>query len=260
MITSHRPSCYLRLSLALLICLIPFTPVNATLTIAPFKVNYIINRNGMDLVDMRRSLIKTGPDTYQFLSTSKATSNISWLIRDRIKEQSLFTLQQPLRPLSYQYEQKGGRKTQQTELLFDWSNKTVIDTLKNKAKPVSIPTGTSDKLLYQLQIMVDLAAGKRELNYTIAEKGRVHHYQFKHIGNETLKLSIGVYDTIILQRDTGKRSTTIWCAPALDYLPVRIEHKEKDGSRMQANAVSFIGLPFAPLNPTTTALNDKPDQ
>jgi hypothetical protein len=47
-----------------------------------------------------------------------------------------------------------------------------------------------------------------------------------------------------MRQDDGRRSTTIWCAPAFNYLPVRIEHTGKDGSRTQANVTRIKGLPF----------------
>ena len=31
-------------------------------------------------------------------------------------------------------------------------------------------------------------------------------------------------------RKDGKRNTVFWCAPALAFLPVKIEHREKDGT------------------------------
>ncbi len=251
MINSTRPVLSPRNVLALLICLLVTAPAIAALTPTPFEVEYLINRNGMPLIEMGRNLKMTGTDTFQFESNSRATSNIRWLIKDRIKEISLFESDQHLRPLQYQYERKGGRKFIQEDISFDWTTKIAIDQ-HIPDKPVLFPDGTTDKLLYQLQLMFDLATGKRELNYTIVEKGRLRHYQFKHIGNEKLGLPVGTFETIILKRDTGKRTTTIWCAPTLDYLPIRIEHTEKDGSKMQANLIKFNGLPFAQPDTTTT--------
>jgi len=231
-----------RYGLILLLLVLPLTAALAKEPqINPFEVHYLINRNGLPLVNMERRLIKTETGIYRFEANSSPTKNISWLIKDRITEYSLLQ-QNPLRPLQYRYERKGGRKSELIELEFDWQNNKARDVQHNPVTTTTIPAETTDKLLYQLQIMLDLAAGKRELKYTIVDKGKLHHYHYKFIGNEKLQLPIGDFETIVLHRDAGKRSTTIWCAPALNYLPVRIEHKEKDGSRMQANATHISGI------------------
>ncbi len=39
-------------------------------------------------------------------------------------------------------------------------------------------------------------------------------------------------DTVIVRRlrNSDERETLLWCAKSLNYLPVMIEHREKDGT------------------------------
>lgn len=243
---SHR-------SLSRFLCCLPLlffsllpSSLSAAPRLAPFEVDYEINRSGLTLIKMHRRLRLNGNDEYRFESDSETTGALSWFIKDRIHEASLWRRRgDRLQPLVYRYEQRGGKDEKHIELVFDWATNTVTDSRHRPPWHAEIPPQTTDKLLYQLQLMLDLQAGRKVLTYTIADSGKLRHYRYQRVGEETLQLSPGTYATIKLHRDADRRSTTIWCAPALNYLPVRIEHTEKDGSRMQANVTRIEGLPLA---------------
>jgi hypothetical protein len=242
---SHRPLSFLYRSLSLLFLILLCGNVDAKPLLAPFEIDYEINRSGLALIDMQRRLIQTDNGEYRFESNSRPTRKISWLLKDRISESSLWQFhKQQLRPLHYHYQHRGGKNNQHIELDFDWPQGIVNDSQRTPVWSKKIPPQTSDKLLYQLQLMLDLQAGKETLSYTIVDHGKIRRYDFKRVGNDIIELPIGRYETVKLHRNAGKRSTTIWCAPELNYLPVRIELTGKDGSTMQANATRIKGLPF----------------
>jgi hypothetical protein len=57
------------------------------------------------------------------------------------------------------------------------------------------------------------------------------------VGEETLNTPLGEIETIKFTRIKNvdsKRKTTLWCSPKLGYLPVQIEHVDKDGSTFTA--------------------------
>jgi hypothetical protein len=61
------------------------------------------------------------------------------------------------------------------------------------------------------------------------------------VGEETLELPAGTFDTVKITklRSNKKRETYIWCAPALNYLPVRIWQREKDDAEYLSELESF---------------------
>ena len=101
-----------------------------------------------------------------------------------------------------------------------------------------------DKLLYQFAIMFDLQAGRKDLEYTIADGGKVKYYDFEPIGNETINTPLGELQSLkfIHHKEGSERSVTLWCAPQLQFLPVKVENDEKDGSRTVAIVKSVKGL------------------
>lgn len=229
--------------------LLPCDAFTSTENIIPalsaFEVDYEISRNGLVIIEMKRRLIQLSDGHYRYESKATPSKIISWLIKDRISETSYWHYYQSQpRPLHYQYIRSGGNKKKHTELEFNWTTHTVSDTQRTPLWQRKITANTSDKLLYQLQLMLDLQAGKKKFSYAIADSGKISHYDFILAGHENISLPLGRFATVKLQRKAGRRSTTIWFAPKLNFLPVRIEHREKDGSRMRADAIRVVGLPY----------------
>lgn len=231
------------LSLLLLLAL-PRPGVAATI-LPPFEIDYEISNSGIVGVEMKRRLIQLDNGEYRFESMSHTTKPLSWFVKDHISEISRWQFhEQRLRPLHYHYLRQGNKVKKHSELEFDWQQGMVSDRQRRPVWSHEIQPHTSDKLLYQLQLMMDLQAGKENFSYIVADSGKIRRYKFTRIGTETIDLPLGRYETVKLHRDTGKRTTTIWCAPALNYMPVRIDLKEKDGSLVRADATRVKGLPF----------------
>ncbi len=67
--------------------------------------------------------------------------------------------------------------------------------------------------------------------FTIVDKQSLKQYLFKVIGNEEIETDIGKYNTVMVNRTRAgsSRSTTLWLAKELFYLPIKIQQK-KDGN------------------------------
>lgn len=210
----------------------------------PFTVVYNFSNSGISMVRMTRTLTQHEDGHYQLTSRSRAVDFFAWFIKDRISETSQwqFINGQP-RPNHYQYRRTGKRE-RHVELDFDWQRGRVTNTINNDPWQMDIPPQTLDKLLYQLSLMLDLKAGRKTLDYTVADGGKLKQFHFNLLGQEQLELPLGRFDTLKLKHNSHKRSTTIWCAPSLDYLPVRIKHIGKDDHEILMEAISVEGLPF----------------
>jgi len=135
-----------------------------------------------------------------------------------------------VRPDKYDYKRSGGSKERTAELRFDWPSMTVSNHVEDSRWKMDIPAGTLDKLVSQLAMMLALRAGETDITFNIADGGKLKEYHFRAVGQETLELPAGTFDTVKITkvRNNKKRETYIWCAPALNYLPVRIWQREKD--------------------------------
>lgn len=134
-----------------------------------------------------------------------------------------------IKPASYRYE-RSGRPDKTTAVQFDWTAGIAQSTRRGRTSRMSVPMDTLDKLGYMLVLMEDLKAGKRSLSYHIADgKNRMKVYELTVVGGGRMNTALGNLEVlkIVRDREDDDRETTIWVAPELDFMPVRIEHRER---------------------------------
>lgn len=212
-----------------------------------FTAQYTVNKGGIPIGEMTRTLSRQVGGRYSYESVTTASGLLSLLVKDKIIEQSLWDYHDgAIRALEYRYEKSGGETPKKVQLMFDWEQRLVKNALDGETRAMPVPKGLTDILLYQLILMMDLKDGKKRLEYPLADKHKFKTYRFDVIGEETLDTSLGALKTVKVQRVTGpdkKKTILIWCAPSLDYLPVRIELDEKGDGKFSMAIKSVEGLP-----------------
>jgi hypothetical protein len=118
---------------------------------------------------------------------------------------------------------------------------TVSNHVEDSRWEMEIPAGTLDKLASQLAMMLALRAGETDVTFNIADGGKLKEYRFRTVGQEMLELPAGTFETVKITklRENRKRETYIWCAPALNYLPVRIWQRGKDDAEYESELAKF---------------------
>lgn len=208
-----------------------------------FHAEYSLKRNGITMGTSTRSLSTAADGAFIYASSTQADGIIAWFVRDRIDEYSKWIFDgTQIRPLEYSYNRHGGSKTRQVKLSFDWQHHTVTNTIDGDPWRMDIPPDAQDKLVYQLAIMYDLMNGKKNLEYKIADGGKLKDYAFAIEGEEVLNTALGKVKTVRIQRIGDRRDTTVWCAPQFSYLPVRLEQQDTDGSQLTMQINSLQGL------------------
>lgn len=224
--------------------------------IPDFSANYLVKLNGIQAGELKRSLETQESGQRRFYSVSQAKGVFSFFKPDVIEETSLWQLHKgKVRPQSYAYQRSGGKKEKTLEMDFDWQQNVVsIDDRKHPWQ-LELEPGTLDKLVYQISLMQDLDRGIQTIDYRIADGGKLKTYHIEVLGEETITTPMGQIDTIKLTRQREKpsdRETTLWCAPALNYLPVKLEHTE-DNTNFTAVLRRLKGIDtesaFTPLQP-----------
>jgi hypothetical protein len=195
-----------------------------------FSARYEVSYSGLTLGEAVVDYRQLGPERYRYSSFTRPLGLASLVVRSEIKEVSEGRItQNGFRPDRYEYD-RTGRKAREAELRFDWKQMQVINNTSGEPWKMAIPRDTLDRMASQLQLMYDLANQEEDLTYRIADGGRIKEYTLRTAGRETLQTPYGRLDTVKIVRitDDGQRTTTFWCAPALGYLPIRIDHREKD--------------------------------
>ncbi|MCB1866031.1 MAG: DUF3108 domain-containing protein [Chromatiales bacterium] len=168
---------------------------------------------------------------YEFGAESQAVGMWRWLRDDRIVETSSGHFDaQGLHPAHYVYQhQVGENDKRHVELFFDRDAQSVSNRVAGDEWTMSIPPGTLDKASLQIAVIDGLREGKRSQTFNVADGGRLKQYRFDVVQDALLDTPLGRLDTVVVERRKGTRAVDVvlWCAPALNYLPVRIERRHQ---------------------------------
>lgn len=248
-----------RLAEGLLSCLLPLTGLLLScgasavdFRLYPFTATYSTALNGMPMgVDLKITL-EPEKDNHWKIALNAGSAGL------RLLESSVFTWQGcQATPLAYRYEFRGYGIDRKLWLDFDHARRIV--TGESRRGPVSfeLPAGATDDLSLSFTARCQLLQGSREAVFPVATTTGIKEFRYRLDGNETLGTGLGKLETIriVRVRDGGsKRRSTLWIAPSLDYMLVKVEHVEKLGVRgmvllkkLEREAI----LPDAAKNPAT---------
>jgi len=208
-----------------------------------FKAAYILKKFGLDAARTDISLEKQKDGSWLYLSQTKTQGIVSIFRSDKITEKSVLKkINGLIKPVAYQYSHKGGKKNRNRTIRFDWNTNTAESNTGGTQSRLTIPADTIENFSLQLRLMDDLQQGKRTLAYNIINKGKLKRYNFEMLGNEKIETPSGEFNALKFKRTRkdSKRTTIMWAAPELHFLPVKIQHIENDGATfyMLLNSVS----------------------
>jgi hypothetical protein len=203
------------------------TPVENT-DLKPFKADYKAEVSGIS-GSGTRSLRKEGSNWVLEFGAS-ASVIIASISLDETSKVAINKGQ--VTPLSYSYERSGIGSKPPKLAEFDWKAMTSQWQQGDKQSSVKLKPGAQETLSYQLQLRMDLKAGKNSLAYPVVDDDKVYERRFIIEGDEILETKAGKLNTtkVKIVRDDDDRETWIWFAKDWDYILVRLLQKEKDSN------------------------------
>ena len=191
-----------------------------------YSAVYSLDADGMSIGQLKRSLKLTKDGSIALSTQSYATGFWKLFIDDTISEESRFTINDgKVIPQSYHYAKKKKGKRSEERVTFDFPKETILSSFNGGQQSFPLTGMENDKLLYQFMIRAALREGREEseLHFLVVDKRKIEPYQFKVGVIESLDTGIGSIKAVRVERiNEEKRKTTIWFAPSLDYLPVKI--------------------------------------
>lgn len=220
-----------------------------------FSANYLVELNSLQAAELQQTLTTNTDGSKTFKSATQAKGIFAFFKPDLVEETSIWRWENDtITPQSYLYQRTGGKKEKYIKLNFDWQSNQLYIYDKKQPWSLNLKPKTLDKLVYQLALMADLAKDKITFSYHIADGGKLKTYTLKRLEKVTITTPLGSIATIkiIRKREPKKqRQTILWCAPTLNYLPIKLQHIEKDGSVFTATLRQLKGIDtdnsFTPL-------------
>lgn len=203
--------------------------------LSTYTAKFEVEVAGIKMGEIKRTLKRHDNGLYEQSSEIYTTGFITMFRSDRFEEHSYWHWKDnaPV-PQRYTYHYSGGSKGEVYEQLdFDWQALTVDSLREGKTTKLPIETGVVDKLSYQVALVRDLQAGKKEFLYKVADRGDIRHIRYEVVGKETIDTPWGKKQTIKVKRKTktDERVTILWFAPDLDYMVVKLI-QDDNGTKM----------------------------
>jgi len=195
-----------------------------------FKAEFEVRVKGIYVGTAKRQLdIKK--NQAEFHSTAKPGGLAKLFSTAVVTETSAMELSgSKVKPLTYSYDQTGGKDIKHKSVIFDWQQ-GLIKFSDGGGKEFPISDHAYDMLNFQLELMHTLQRGTQEFEFDVADYRNLYTYHSRVVGKEKVSVPFGELETIKVdsRSQTDGKHFVFWCAPAFDYLPVRVEYTKKPG-------------------------------
>jgi hypothetical protein len=197
----------------------------------PFVADYRMLRGSLHIADARFTLVAEPQGGWTLTSVSEPVGVFRLLTDDVIVETSRFALQGgALLPSSYVYEQRNSKKDRNERYQFDHAAGRVSGVSRGEAVALEVPAGTIDPLLLRLAVGIALGEQRLPAAYSVVERHKLRSYELARTPTETIKVPAGSYAVEGVSRvsEDGKKTTRFLYSAASGWLPVVMEHVERD--------------------------------
>ena len=197
-----------------------------------FDAVYSMEKYGTKIAEVKLKLHREDNNiTYE--SHSKAKGILALLSDEHVDEISQLQWNEKLEHAclqNYQFIRKNkSKKNQQFSLSWNDQKKvTANGTYAGQSFNLSTSDLIWDRLSVQLALAADLKSAneiQKKYSYNIIDKGHLIQYQFEYQQDEFIRVGNKQYNAVKIKRPhaSGKRTTFLWLARDLDFLPVKIE-------------------------------------
>lgn len=113
---------------------------------------------------------------------------------------------------------------------FNWTSNQLTHHYKGKTVQTTLPKGTQDALS---QLYTFTLAGKAppQLEFPVSNGRKLIHYRYEKLPGGRISTPMGSFEVIEYRRiaQPDENAISVWIAPALHHLPLRIRVREESG-------------------------------
>ena len=199
--------------------------------VAEYRAEYEVRYKGRRVARAEFSVSADSNDEYLFRSTTRARGIWRMASPTPAIEMSRFRVDDDLIvPIQFEY-QDGSRKGEDNYTVeFDAAAGEARVAGANGNLLLTLEAGLLDRGSLQVALMQDLRRCTAPGPYRYVDEDGVRSYRYEQLENREATTGAGTLETVRFSqhRDGSSRTTILWLAPELAYLPVRIE-QTRDG-------------------------------
>ena len=136
------------------------------------------------------------------------------------------------------------RDDPEAHITFDWDTNQARGTVGDEDVVLQLDGLAHDAVSIQYQLMYDLINDQPNASYVLFDVEKMRTANVRNVGTKTVKTKAGQFDVVGIehQKEGSSRTTTLWCAAELDYLPVVIEQHRKGKLNFRASLTKYVPL------------------
>jgi hypothetical protein len=195
----------------------------------PYTATYNGIWRGMTVAVSTLKLEQTG-DTWTFSSRSepRGLGKLASGVFPPLQVSVVRVTGQGVVPQSF--KSSGGDPGKDIQLDYDWQTHRVTGVYETTEVNLPLTPQVQDDGSVQLDLMVELLAGRTPSTVQLIDKNNVREYEFTRDGEATIKTAMGEVHTVVFksQKKYSPRITRFWCAPDRGYIPMKVQQTKGD--------------------------------
>ena len=199
--------------------------------VATYTATYTVEYKGKQAGVSEWSVRDVGNGRYEFQARITPKGMLKLIRPKPTIERSQFTVEGAhFRPLEYWFEDGSRSGEDNWHVVFDWERRIATVTTTEARRELAVPDSAIDVGTLKAAVMRDLSVRGAPGPYEVADQDAVFTYEYTDSGPTTLQTGVGSLETklFVQHRAGSSRSTWLWAAPKLGFLPVRIEQRRND--------------------------------
>jgi hypothetical protein len=203
----------------------------ADAAVTTYTATYTVEYKGKQAGVSEWSVRDVGDGRYEFQARITPKGMLKLIRPKPTIERSQFRVEGThFRPLEYWFEDGSRSGEDNWHVVFDWQRHVATVSTAEARRELTVPDSAIDVGTLKAAVMRDLTATGAPGPYEVADQDAVFTYEYTDSGRTTLQTGVGSLETrIFVQHRAGSsRSTWLWAAPKLGFLPVRIEQRRND--------------------------------
>ena len=217
----------------------------ADAAVATYTATYRVEYKGKEAGVSEWSVRDLGDGRYEYQARITPKGMLKLIRPKPTIERSQFRVEgSHYRPLEYWFEDGSRSGDDNWHLVFDWQRRVATVTTMEARREIAVPDVALDIGTVKAAVMRDMAFKGAPGPYQIADEDSVGTYEYTDSGPATLQTGVGSLETqlFVQHREGSSRSTWLWVAPKLSFLPVRIEQRRNDEVQTSFLLQSVNGL------------------
>jgi len=188
--------------------------------------------------------LKKNGDVYSFELITEPTGFWKVITKGSIIERSRFIIENDqLKTYDYHLIDTIRKKSRESESEFNWSTSKITGYYKDREIDIPLEGKTLSRIVLQLQIMHDQEKQIASTNYLILDKDALKKITVfpEEFITET-SVPFGKFQTIKIshQSENSERLNSLWLAPELNFIPIKISQSINGKTSFEANLTQLI--------------------